>query len=511
MASHWPGASDERVNLAAAARRPRFSLDALVGGLRLGSPVLVAALLLLWALTLRTPVWGNPLLDHDDEFYLLVGDRMLHGVLPYVDIWDRKPVGLFVIYAAIRLFGGEGVVQYQLAGCAFAVLTALVIWTIAKKLAGPVSALAAAIVFLTYSVVFDGAGGQSPIFYNLLVALAALALLRLQERGASRRGIVAAGCGVMLLVGLAIQIKYTVVFEGLFFGLVLAGLARTALASRAQTAGAMALWVVSAMLPTLAATAVYAMLGHFDAFAQANFISVFYRHEAALPAAGRLAATAALLTPLLYCAVRGYRREPIGDVWPKAFVVGWCAAAIAGYLVFGTYYDHYALPVLVPLSILGALGFSAPGAVIGARFTLGFALVAAVVALGVRIHVFGSQRELAALTQSVRDNLHGCLFVYEGEPILYKSSDACLVSKFVFPSHLNAAKERGALGVDPVRETQRILARRPSVIVIADRARPGETNFATRRLVLAALASDYRLADAVQLGVHRWLVYRLGR
>src|SRR3546814_11116525 len=51
----------------------------------------------------------------DEQFYLLVGERMLNwGATPYVDIWDRKPVGLFLLYAGIRLLGDDGIVQYQI-------------------------------------------------------------------------------------------------------------------------------------------------------------------------------------------------------------------------------------------------------------------------------------------------------------------------------------------------------------------------------------------------------------
>ena len=76
-----------------------------------------------WALPCCSapPSFGNPVIgsdEGDEQFYLLVGDRMLHGLLPYVDVWDRKPVGLFLVYAAIRLLGGEGIWQYQLAATA---------------------------------------------------------------------------------------------------------------------------------------------------------------------------------------------------------------------------------------------------------------------------------------------------------------------------------------------------------------------------------------------------------
>jgi hypothetical protein len=52
---------------------------------------------------------------------------MLDGALPYVDIWDRKPIGLFLLYAAIRLLGGDGILAYQVTATAFAVATAAVL------------------------------------------------------------------------------------------------------------------------------------------------------------------------------------------------------------------------------------------------------------------------------------------------------------------------------------------------------------------------------------------------
>ena len=72
------------------------------------------------AFLIRIWQFGNPVIHVDEQFYLLVGDRMLQGELPYVDIWDSKPVGLFLIYAAIRMLGGEGIYQYQIVATLFA-------------------------------------------------------------------------------------------------------------------------------------------------------------------------------------------------------------------------------------------------------------------------------------------------------------------------------------------------------------------------------------------------------
>src|SRR5438874_1960984 len=83
-------------------------------------------LLTAFAAALATRIWlfGDPVIQVDEQFYLLAGDRILQGAIPYVDIWDRKPIGIFLLYAGIRMLGGEGIYQYQLAATFAAGLTA---------------------------------------------------------------------------------------------------------------------------------------------------------------------------------------------------------------------------------------------------------------------------------------------------------------------------------------------------------------------------------------------------
>src|SRR3546814_4921596 len=94
-----------------------------------------AALLFLMAALITVAVRavgiGDIVAHGDEQFYLLIGDRMLNwGATPYVDIWDRKPVGLFLLYSGIRLLGGDGIVQYQIVALLAVVVTSgiMAIW-----------------------------------------------------------------------------------------------------------------------------------------------------------------------------------------------------------------------------------------------------------------------------------------------------------------------------------------------------------------------------------------------
>src|SRR6187402_3446880 len=132
----------------------------------------VALLLVALAGAFATRAWffGDPVIQIDEEFYLLTGDRLLHGAIPYVDIWDRKPVGIFLLYAGIRLLGGEGIYQYQVVATLFAAATALVISLMALRFSNGRGAALAGAAYLLWLLLFDGAGGQTPVFYNLFVA-----------------------------------------------------------------------------------------------------------------------------------------------------------------------------------------------------------------------------------------------------------------------------------------------------------------------------------------------------
>jgi hypothetical protein len=140
---------------------PRDYFIARIQSIRTWEWTAIAFSYLAIALVLRAVAFGNPV-HIDEQFYLLVGDRMLHGALPYVDIWDRKPIGLFLLYAAMRLLGGDAMLVYQLVALLFVVATSITINRIARYIAPPSGALIAGAAYLPFLSVFGCFGGQSP-------------------------------------------------------------------------------------------------------------------------------------------------------------------------------------------------------------------------------------------------------------------------------------------------------------------------------------------------------------
>lgn len=424
-------------------------------------------ILTLVALAARAVTLGNPVLHVDEQFYFAVADAMRHGALPFVDVWDRKPVGLFLVYLPAALFGPVlGIWAYQTLALLCVILTAAMIAILAERGGWGRGALVAAILYILWLNIADGQGGQSPVFYNPLVAAAMLLVVPRPGEPCRPR---AFGLAAMALIGLSLQIKYSTVFEGIWIGLFL--LWREWRAGRsfgAILAYGVALIVV-ALLPTLVAAGAYAALGHEQAFLYANFISVLQRRpDNWRESGGNLILLVLSILPLMAAAWAGRRigRQDTARNEVRLFLHGWLVAAIVGVLLFGSWFNHYALPLLVPGCVCAAAWFGEGRR--GRR--VGWALVGIVALVGQAIviddiHKRGTAAELRALAAAIGSG-PGCLYVFSGDTMLYPATGRCTETPYLFPSHLDREREQGAIGVDQASEICRIFAHQPAVVVM---------------------------------------------
>lgn len=427
--------------------------------------------LLATAVVVRAVTFGNPLIAVDEQFYWVTAQRMLHGALPFVDIWDRKPIGLFLLYVPAAALGMPwGILAYQAMALACVVLTAGMIARIADRAGWRAGALPAALLYILMLNVVDGQGGQAPIFYNLLTILAvALLLPRLGDRDGDPARI-GRNLAAMLLIGMALQVKYTVLFEGLFLGLWLLRREIVLGAGLAHVARRGLGYAGMAMLPTLLAGATYASIGHFDAWAYANFGSILDRRgDPFIDLIGAFFEVMVPLAPLLVLSSLGWaglRRERATS--PAAqLLFGWLIAAMVGLIVFGSWYPHYALPVLVPASLCCAAAFThnRRARQVVAPALLIVALVAGIVCVLVAQAKRGNAVQLTAISEGIGRG-SGCLYVHSGNSMLYGATERCALSPWLFPDHLSREREDGALGIDQIAEVDRIFARRPAVVVM---------------------------------------------
>jgi hypothetical protein len=471
----------------------------------------VFLLLLLVTLAARAQTFGNPVIEYDEQFYLVVGARMLDGARPYIDIWDRKPIGLFLLFAGMRwvggLFGGDGVLAVQLIAALFVAATAQCVNMLAERCgARRFASLCAGIGYILWLNLLQGEGGQASVFYALPMVLAALIVfdVALERRWTTKRPLFA-GLLAMALAGLAIQLKYTVVFEGGLFGLWLLWALRKRGYGWIKLAGTALLLAGVALLPTVLVAGVYAAWGQLDAFLFANFWSGLSRGPVPTGATLKhLATDIGIVSLPMAAAYFGlHQMEPRSSV--KRFLLSWLFVSAAAILIIGTFSPHYFIPLLLPLMIAAAPLFE-----LRRKGAIALLIASALAGQGLIAYLTwqkGGRAEAEAMVRAIGPVPH-CLYVHDGYPILYHLTGSCLPSKFIFPGHLNTATEAPAIGVDGLAEVKRILATKPDAIV-TDLPAFSQGNRITAALVNAELTRHYALKLKLRTGQARFrLVYR---
>lgn len=462
----------------------------------------------------RSFLFGNPVIHIDEQFYLFVAERMRDGAIPYVDIWDRKPIGLFVLYEAFVAIPGDPLLAYQFGAALATAGTAMAISRLSREIASPAAAWQAGAAYILFMPAFNAGMGQAPVFYNLLVALAAICVVDAVKRNEDP-ALIGRGCGVMLLLGLAIQIKYNVIFEGMAFGLILLARGFADIWSFRRLAAAALLWIACALLPTLAALAWYAEIGHLDAFLYANFVSIFERGSDGMRSYGRLAKECAALLPFWLALFHAPRMFDTSDgIYPRShgLLRIWGFTAFAAFLLFGTWYDHYVAPLLVPLCVLAApaLARAQPQERWYGRFLIGFGALAGMVVPIYQVWRHGTAAQYQEMSTLIEREMHGgCLFIYEGELAFYRTIPTCLPTTRIFPNHLNTFIESTAVGIDPTEEVLRILASRPDVILMWAPQKLYLPNLETRQVMNAGLAREYERYARYKLGTREFWLYRV--
>ena len=117
------------------------------------------AALLLTALITRAVWFGDPVAGFDEQIYSFIGWRITQGDLPYVDLWDRKPFGLFLIFTAAHAAFGPEAIAYQIVAFLFALGGSWLVRSISLSLVDRFSATVAGVLYLLLLAAYGGDSG----------------------------------------------------------------------------------------------------------------------------------------------------------------------------------------------------------------------------------------------------------------------------------------------------------------------------------------------------------------
>ena len=124
---------------------------------RVKQNALVSILLLLLAVLIRFPHFFRDTINWDESTFILLGQSVLDGHLPYTMTWDVKPPLVFLSFASFIFIFGKSIIGIRLAGSLCVTVTALFCYLTASNAWGRrVGVVAGALATIFISALPDG-------------------------------------------------------------------------------------------------------------------------------------------------------------------------------------------------------------------------------------------------------------------------------------------------------------------------------------------------------------------
>ena len=174
----------------------------------------VLGLLLLFALMLRLPFFFPAVVSWDESTYVLMGQSILDGHLPYLQQWENQPPLAFVFYAGVIAVFGKDLVGVRLAGTLCVAAAAFLVYLTAARLWNRrAGMLAAALCVAAVSLL---RGGQATMTEHAALPALVGALCLLVHREPSAGTLFAAGALMAAAALVRLDLAYVVVLLGLY-------------------------------------------------------------------------------------------------------------------------------------------------------------------------------------------------------------------------------------------------------------------------------------------------------
>ena len=469
-------------------------------------PVALAiAILLLSGALLAPGLLVGPSLDA--AVFSHVGSRLLDSVVPYLGAWDHKPPGIYLLSAGAQaLLGwlGPWTADWLLslgatAGLGFAVAAVL------RRLdvsGWPRGAAAVGTTIFAGQFLLALGGGLTEAPAALLVVSALI--LALGSPSASRFA------GIGALIGGALLVSVQLVPAGaavLFLSLALRPRGQRLRASFAMGAGIVVpLALVAVWLAVIGAlpAAVDAVVHYSTAYRGSS--GEYGAILAAPVAAWTALASLFLVTPALLGTLSLARISPMQRAVAIA-AVAWVGLSLVLFVVQGRFYAHYAIPLAVPLGILGGVGLQRMAEswrrarTLGRRAmilmpmaaTLAVSLFAGIVSGAMQLTPIQDEGgRMDAVAAHLRDLPSGTMLVWGNAPRLYDLAGRIPATRYSYLYPLTTPGYTTDRMIDEVARA--IVAKPPKIVVDAGSSAPGQPGFLPL-LIDRPIATDGRDLD----------------
>jgi hypothetical protein len=223
--------------------------------------------LLLLCVLVRLPFYLPSVIDWDESTFIVVGQGILDGRLPYVELWDNKPPLAFAFFALVILLN-KSIFAVRLAGTICVLTSAYLTYHIGRRIWGKGAGFLAGILSAVFiSLTASGQATMTEVI-ALVPAVGALAVL------VTRRWIPSTCFLAGSLVSSATLVRLNLSFLAVAIGIFIVywSFAKSAGSVVRQTVA----YIMGGLVPLLLVCLPYVIEGQFQTFVNSVFVAPLY-------------------------------------------------------------------------------------------------------------------------------------------------------------------------------------------------------------------------------------------
>jgi 4-amino-4-deoxy-L-arabinose transferase-like glycosyltransferase len=489
-------------------------------------------------------------LDWDESLYMLVSQSILDGNIPYISIWDNKPVGIYLLYVLAFLIFGKSVFSIRLLSCITIAITCYVLYRFGDLLSknGKLIGLIAALIYIVFSLQNGGDAANTEIFFIPFVSIVYYSILSqwLQPSRRNSRVNQLFYFAFGFLLGIAFIIKYVVIYDLVTTSLLLIIVHlfpgnrfpdnQFIKYSSLNTIRDIAIFLSGFILPFSLMSIFFMVNGHFSDFLYANFTANKIRNidrpfsltvvVKAFVSQLRLNMPLwiffglTFLSPFLKRLLPNERRA-------LSFLFLWVLIPLLGiFLTFKVdFYAHYFLQLLPPLSLITSFFLVRFILEINENQSIRKRYVSLLLSVVLLTSFHGTSNLRKSLkfiyyryvkkiphhenkVSEVADYIQAhistesYIYVADYDPVVYFLSNARIPTKYAYPFFLMGKNLPKVAGVNPSQELYSLMNKKPLYIILSTKSKEKVYNRLFYSKLKAWLKQDYileRFDDEVKL------------
>ncbi len=175
----------------------------------------VFLLLFGYALAIRLPFFFRDYIDRDESTFILLGQSLVEGNLPFTVLWDVKPPLIFFFFAGIIYIFGKSFIAIRLAGTVLVAVTAFFTYKLTAQETSKKIAIYIGVLCVVLQSLFGSL--QGVMSEHIAMAFLSPALWLLTKKGNS----IWISLLIGILTGCSLMVKLNLAYVALFLGLAL--------------------------------------------------------------------------------------------------------------------------------------------------------------------------------------------------------------------------------------------------------------------------------------------------